>query len=57
MCDDKLNLQAYLKENGIGTRDMYPPLNDKKHIMKKVISVSFDVGKRGLWFPSAAQLP
>ena len=57
MCDDKLNLQAYLKENGIGTRDMYPPLNRQEAYNEKGdFPVSFDVGKRGLWFPSAAQL-
>lgn len=57
MCDDKLNLQAYLKESGIGTRDMYPPLNRQEAYNEKGdFPVSFDVGKRGLWFPSAAQL-
>lgn len=50
-------LQQYLKENGIGTRAMYPPINRQlayqipgEHFM------SNKVGEKGLWLPSASQL-
>ena len=54
---DRDNLQKYLKDNQIGTRLMYPPLN--KQIAYQIPgehSVSELVGKKGLWLPSATQL-
>jgi perosamine synthetase len=63
LADNKLELQAYLKENGIGTREMYPPINrqvayvsvfgepDDNHY-----PVSHLIGRKGLWLPSATQL-
>jgi perosamine synthetase len=50
-------LQAWLKERGIGTRVMYPPIN--KQVAYQVPGnhlVSNLVGKKGLWLPSASQL-
>jgi len=51
------DLIAYLKNVGIGTRVMYPPVNKQKaynvqgeHIMSE------SVGLYGLWLPSAVQL-
>ncbi len=50
-------LQLFLKENGIGTRVMYPPIN--RQIVYNVQGehpVSNIVGEKGLWLPSSAQL-
>jgi perosamine synthetase len=57
LVENRDELAKYMKENGIGTRTMYPPIN-------KQIAYQFDgnhpiselVGKKGLWLPSASQL-
>lgn len=57
LVDDRDRLQAYLKENNIGTRTMYPPIN--KQIAYKYpgnFKVSNLVGEKGLWLPSASRL-
>ena len=63
LADNKLELQAYLKENGVGTRVMYPPINRQVAYMNvfgepddSQYPVSHLVGEKGLWLPSAAQL-
>jgi perosamine synthetase len=51
------DLQIYLKDNGVGTRIMYPPIN--KQIAYNTLDefpVSNMIGEKGLWLPSAAQL-
>lgn len=55
--EDRENLQVFLKENGVGTRIMYPPIN--KQIAYNIpgeFEVSNSIGIKGLWLPSAAQL-
>jgi perosamine synthetase len=50
-------LQNYLKENSIGSRVMYPPIN--KQVAYNVpghFPVSEQVGRDGLWLPSSSQL-
>lgn len=50
-------LAAYLKDQKIGTRTMYPPINQQKaYALPGVYPVSEKVGSDGLWFPSAVQL-
>lgn len=57
LADDRHNLAAYLKENGIGTRVMYPPINTQQaYIYNGSFPVSELVGEKGLWLPSASQL-
>lgn len=57
MCEDKKGLQDFLKKNKIGSRDMYPPLNKQEAYDEPGdYPVSFNVGEKGLWLPSAAQL-
>lgn len=63
LADNKLELQAYLKENGIGTRVMYPPINRQIAYISifgepddSQFPVSQLVGQKGLWLPSANQL-
>ena len=63
LADNKLELQAYMKEYGIGTRVMYPPINRQKAYTdtmgepdNSLYPVSNLVGHKGLWLPSASQL-
>lgn len=51
-------LAVYLKEKGIGTRVMYPPINQQKaYQFFGNFPVSERIGGMGLWLPSAVQLP
>ena len=57
LCENRAELQAFLKENNIGTRLMYGPINKQnvyqipgEHIVSNMI------GEKGLWLPSATQL-
>jgi perosamine synthetase len=57
ICEDKLALQDFLKKKNIGSRDMYPPLNKQEaYKIPGDFPVSFNIGEKGLWLPSAAQL-
>lgn len=57
LADDRNNLQAYLKENNIGTRIMYPPINKQiAYSYPGNFKISNIVGEKGLWLPSASQL-
>lgn len=50
-------LQNYLKENNIGTRVMYPPINKQvAYNLPGNFPVSEQIGKEGLWLPSSSQL-
>ncbi len=51
------NLSLFLKENGTGTRVMYPPINKQKaYQIPGEFPISNMVGEKGLWLPSASQL-
>jgi perosamine synthetase len=57
LVEKRENLQVFLKENNVGTRVMYPPIN--KQIAYKIDGehkISNLVGLKGLWLPSASQL-
>lgn len=55
--NDRDQLQSFLKEEGIGTRTMYPPINKQlAYSVQADCPVSNMVGEMGLWLPSAAQL-
>ena len=57
LVEDREELMAYLKENDIGTRVMYPPINSQvAYSIDGSYPVSELVGKDGLWLPSASQL-
>jgi len=57
LAEDKENLQKYLKEQGIGARVMYPPINRQEaYNISGEYPISNLIGKKGLWLPSAAQL-
>jgi perosamine synthetase len=57
IAEDRENLQIYLKEQGVGTRIMYPPINKQKaYQLPGEYPVSNMIGEKGLWLPSSAQL-
>jgi len=61
MVEKREKLQVFLKNNNIGTRIMYPPINKQKaykeHTQnKEEFPVSNMVGKNGLWLPSFTQI-
>ena len=57
LVDDRENLIQYLKEKQIGSRVMYPPISRQvAYNTEGDYPVSFLVGKKGLWLPSASQL-
>lgn len=57
LCESRQALQDYLKSKNIGTRIMYPPINQQKaYGVTGSFPVSELVGQKGLWLPSATQL-
>jgi perosamine synthetase len=57
LCERRDALQAYLLEQGIGSRVMYPPVNKQKaYAQPGHYPVSELVGEQGLWLPSSSQL-
>jgi perosamine synthetase len=55
--ENRHELQSYLKEQGIGTRVMYPPINKQKaYSYAGEFPISDSIGESGLWLPSACQL-
>ena len=56
-CERRDALQAHLRDNGIGTRVMYPPINEQKAYARPGhYPVSQQVGRHGLWLPSSSRL-
>jgi perosamine synthetase len=57
LADDRDLLAKHLKEHGIGSRVMYPPINRQvAYGVSGNHPVSQLVGEKGLWLPSASQL-
>ena len=57
LVEDRENLIAHLKEQNVGSRVMYPPINKQKaYLMSGEYPVANLVGKNGLWLPSSGQL-
>ena len=57
LVEHREDLMAYLKEKGVGTRVMYPPINRQKaYDFEGYYPVTEKVGVKGLWFPSMVQL-
>lgn len=55
--ENREKLILFLKENNIGIRLMYPPINKQKaYQVPGEYPVSNMVGEKGLWLPSASQL-
>lgn len=54
LVNDRENLMKFLKDNQIGTRPMYPPINKQQaYKVSGTHKVSNLVGKKGLWLPSS----
>ncbi len=54
---NKSKLKKYLYNKKIGTRDMYPPINEQRaYKLKGSYPISKMVGKMGLWLPSSLNL-
>ena len=57
LAEKREELVQYLKGHGIGSRTMYPPINQQvAYQVPGNHPVSELVGKKGLWLPSASQL-
>lgn len=57
LAEDRDNLQKYLREVGVGTRMMYPPINKQRaYNIPGKFPISNIIGEKGLWLPSASQL-
>jgi perosamine synthetase len=57
LVENREKLKEFLKQNGVGSRVMYPPIN--KQIAYNIPGeheVSNMIGEKGLWLPSASQL-
>ncbi|HRR19742.1 MAG TPA: DegT/DnrJ/EryC1/StrS family aminotransferase [Ignavibacteriales bacterium] len=57
LVENRENLINHLKNNNIGTRIMYPPINKQKaYQLPGEYPVSNLVGEKGLWLPSSSHL-
>jgi perosamine synthetase len=57
IAEDRDGLIKHLKNNGIGSRVMYPPINKQEaYDLEGYHPVSEVIGRNGLWLPSANQL-
>lgn len=57
LAENRNELVVYLKEKNIGTRLMYPPVNNQEaYKICGNYPVSNKIGQMGLWLPSASQL-
>jgi perosamine synthetase len=57
IASDREALQSFLKELGIESRIMYPPINKQPiYNEENNFPVSNKIGKRGLWLPSFVQI-
>ena len=51
------DLAAYLTSNGVGSRNMYPPIHGQRcYHLDGHYPVSEEIGRSGLWLPSMVQL-
>ena len=57
LAQNRDGLMKYLKEKNIGSRVMYPPLNEQPaYSIPGLHPISKNVGQNGLWLPSMSQL-
>ena len=55
--EEREALMSWLKQNKIGTRIMYPPINKQEaYNLEGEHKVSNEIGKKGLWLPSSSKL-
>ena len=58
LVENRMELQQYLKNNNIGTREFYPPLHSEPvyNRTNESYPVAENISKRGLWLPSSLKL-
>lgn len=57
LSEERSNLIKVLHENKIGSRVMYPPINEQQaYRIEGKFPVSQEIGKKGLWLPSSSKL-
>jgi perosamine synthetase len=57
LVEDRDKLQVFLRDNGVGTRTMYPPINKQiAYNTPGEYEVTNVIGTKGIWLPSASQL-
>lgn len=57
LAENRSGLINYLKEHGVGSRVMYPPINKQlAYNVEGEYPVSNNIGVNGLWLPSSVQL-
>jgi len=57
VCEEREALKLFLNNRGIGTREMYPPINKQKaYGLNDEMPISDEIGQMGLWLPSQVQL-
>ncbi len=57
LVENRQALMVHLKEKGVGTRVMYPPINAQKaYDLEGSYPIAEKVGAKGLWLPSMVQL-
>jgi len=57
LAENRDELAKHLKEHGVGSRTMYPPINKQKaYNIPGDHPVSNLVGRQGLWLPSSSQI-
>lgn len=58
LVEDREALKVFMKENGVGTREFYPPLHSEPVYNMTDLSypVAEEISRKGLWLPSAVQL-
>ena len=55
--ENRESLMKWLKQNKIGSRVMYPPINKQQaYNIKGEYKVSNEIGEKGLWLPSSSKL-
>lgn len=57
LCENRSELQEYLKENSIGSREFYPPLHSEPaYGYTGSFPITEEISRKGLWLPSSSKL-
>lgn len=57
LCDRRTELKDFLKDNGVGTREFYPPLHSEPvYNYSEYHPTAKDISSRGLWLPSSVKI-
>lgn len=57
LCERRDELKSYLKENGVGSREFYPPLHSEPvYGYNMSLPVTEEISAKGLWLPSGVSV-